>query len=164
MGVLAFMFLAAAPVSAQPVIKGVLNNYTYTLPSLPNYGIAVGSIFIFSGTGLANGSTGLQTSYPMHTNLLATTLSVTVNGASTVPILYYVLPNRDCGDSAFGYAGRHGYHHRVEQWTNQCLLPDPGGSERVWSSDLLRDWERICRRIRQLSEFRVALRNAELFR
>src|SRR5579863_8261957 len=88
-------FLAvAAPVLAQPVITQLQNNYSYTLPGLPNYGLAEGSIFIMKGTGLANRSTQLQMSYPLPTNLLGTSLSVTVNGVTTTPILYYVLPTQ----------------------------------------------------------------------
>jgi hypothetical protein len=64
--------LAAAPVLAQPVITQLQNNYSYTLPGLPNYGIAEGCILIIKGAGLANGSTPLQTTYPLPTTLLGT--------------------------------------------------------------------------------------------
>jgi hypothetical protein len=50
---LPLFLLAAAPALSQPAITGLLNNYSYILPSLPNYGIAEGSIFIITGTGLA---------------------------------------------------------------------------------------------------------------
>jgi len=89
------LFLAiVAPLAAQPVVKGLQNNYSYILPGLPNYGIAEGSILIITGSGLANGSTGLQTTYPLPKSLLGTSVSVTVNGTVTVPILYYVLPTQ----------------------------------------------------------------------
>ncbi len=89
------MYLAMVlPLAAQPVIKGLQNNYSYIVPGLPNYGIAEGSIFIITGTGLATGSTGLQTTYPLPKTLLGTSVAVTVNGTVTVPILYYVLPTQ----------------------------------------------------------------------
>jgi hypothetical protein len=42
---------AFAPIAfAQtPTVSGLLNNYSYTLPGLPNYGIAQGSIFDIFG-------------------------------------------------------------------------------------------------------------------
>ena len=89
-----YFLAAAAPVLAQPVIAQLQNNYSYTLPGLPNYGIAEGCIFIVKGAGLASGSTPLQTSYPLPTTLLGTSVSVTVNGVTTIPILYYVLPTQ----------------------------------------------------------------------
>jgi uncharacterized protein (TIGR03437 family) len=89
------MYLAMVlPLAAQPVIKALQNNYSYIVPGLPNYGIAEGSIFIIMGTGLATGSTGLQTTYPLPKTLLGTSVSVTVSGTVTVPILYYVLPTQ----------------------------------------------------------------------
>ena len=45
---------AFAPIAfAQaPTVSGLLNNYSYTLPGLPNYGIAQGSIFDIFGAYL----------------------------------------------------------------------------------------------------------------
>ena len=78
--------------SPGPVITGVLNNYSYILPGLPNYGIAPGSIFIIFGTGLsAAGSAVLQSSAApgLPASLNQTSVSVTVNGVTTTPSLYY---------------------------------------------------------------------------
>jgi uncharacterized protein (TIGR03437 family) len=94
MRLLPLLLLTAAPIVAQPVIKGLQNNYSYILPGVPNYGIAEGSIFIITGSGLANASTGLQSTYPLPTTLMGTSVSVTVSGATTTPILYYVLPTQ----------------------------------------------------------------------
>ncbi len=91
---LLIFFAISGPAFAQPVVKGLLNNYSYILPGLPNYGIAQGSIFIITGTNLASGSTDLQTSYPLPKTLLGTSVSVNVNGTVTTPILYYVLPTQ----------------------------------------------------------------------
>src|SRR5215469_7023132 len=90
--------IAFAPVFAiaqtPPDIVAVQNNYSYTLPFAPNYGIAQGSIFIIVGSNLAGASTGLQGTYPLPTNLAGVNVTVTVNDTVTHPILYYVTPNQ----------------------------------------------------------------------
>ena len=95
-----FALLSTAPllIFAQtspqaPTIVALQNNYSYTLPFAPNYGIAQGSIFIIRGTNLAPGSTSLQ-SYPLPTLLLGVTLSVSINNVVTHPYLYYVTPGQ----------------------------------------------------------------------
>lgn len=75
-----------------PIITGVLNNYSYIIPGMPNYGIAPGSIFAIFGTGLSTAAPPvLQSSaapgLPKTLNL--TSVSVTVNGVTTEPALYY---------------------------------------------------------------------------
>jgi uncharacterized protein (TIGR03437 family) len=77
-----------------PNIVALQNNYSYTLPNAPNYGIAQGSIFIILGTNLSATSTGLQSTYPLPTNLAGVNITVTVNDAVTHPILYYVTPTQ----------------------------------------------------------------------
>lgn len=77
-----------------PNIVAVQNNYSYTLPFAPNYGIAQGSIFIIVGSNLATASTGLQSTYPLPTNLAGVNITVTVNDTVTHPILYYVTPKQ----------------------------------------------------------------------
>jgi uncharacterized protein (TIGR03437 family) len=96
---------AGLPSSAQPVITGVQNNYSYVLPNLPNYGIAPGSLFIIVGTGLANpGSQASPLQDPSKTlplTLNGASVSVTVDGVpgpngsnsvTTQPALYYATP------------------------------------------------------------------------
>lgn len=80
--------LLAAAAAAQPAITGLLNNYSWVLPGLPNYGIAQGSIFDIFGANLANSATGLQT--PPPTTLNNVTVTVTVNGVSADAPLYFV--------------------------------------------------------------------------
>ncbi len=82
----------AAATGPTPIITQVQNNYSYILPGLPNYGIAPGSLFVIFGTGL--GSTAppvLQSSAApgLPTTLNQTSVSVTVNGTTTTPALYY---------------------------------------------------------------------------
>lgn len=67
----------------------IQNNYSYLLPGMPNHGIARGSIFDIFGSGLATGTSALQ-SVPLPTVLNGTSVNVTVNGTTTHAILYFV--------------------------------------------------------------------------
>ncbi|MGA3098923.1 MAG: hypothetical protein ABSF25_20905 [Bryobacteraceae bacterium] len=92
----ATLALAVVPAVAQPTVGGILNNYSYTLPGLPNYGIAQGSIFALYGSNMSGSSTGLQNA-PLQTTLVGSTLNVTVGSATTHPYLYYVTPTQIAG-------------------------------------------------------------------
>src|SRR5271154_3009663 len=46
--------LPVAPLAAAPAITQILNNSSGTPAGLPNYGIAPSSLFIVTGTGLAD--------------------------------------------------------------------------------------------------------------
>ncbi len=103
---------AGFPLAAQPAIVAVQNNYSYILPSLPNYGIAPGSLFVIVGTGLA--MPGSQ-AYPLQEASSTVPLPLTLNGASvsvtvnnvpgpngptsvtTQPALYYATPTAIAG-------------------------------------------------------------------
>jgi uncharacterized protein (TIGR03437 family) len=76
-----------------PTVGGLLNNYSYTLPGLPNYGIAQGSIFVIYGTNFSSTQIGLQAP-PLKTTLNGVTINVTVNGTSTSPLFYYLYPTQ----------------------------------------------------------------------
>jgi uncharacterized protein (TIGR03437 family) len=83
---------AAAGSTTPPAITMVQNNYSFIVPGLPNYGIAPGSLFIIKGTNLATNVTPvLQSSAPpgLPNSLNGASISVTVNGTTTVPGLYY---------------------------------------------------------------------------
>ncbi len=84
---------AASSLAQQPVIAGLLNNYSFVQPGLPNYGIAQGSIFDIFGTNLSAIPTPLQ-SVPLTTTLAGVSASVTVNGSTVPLILYYALPGQ----------------------------------------------------------------------
>jgi uncharacterized protein (TIGR03437 family) len=73
-----------------PSIGGLLNNYSYIRPGLPNYGIAQGSIFDIFGTNLAT-STASQ-GVPLQKSLGGASISVTVNGVTTQAIPYFASP------------------------------------------------------------------------
>jgi uncharacterized protein (TIGR03437 family) len=84
--------LAATSAAQTPVIGGLENNYSFVVPGLPNYGIAQGSIFDIFGSNLASASTSLQAT-PV-TPLSGVSVSVTVAGTTTKPLLYYVTPGQ----------------------------------------------------------------------
>jgi uncharacterized protein (TIGR03437 family) len=75
-----------------PTVTGLLNNYSNTLPGLPNYGIAEGSIFVIYGTNFSSTTTGLQS--PPPATLGGATINVTVNGTTTHPLFYYLFPTQ----------------------------------------------------------------------
>jgi uncharacterized protein (TIGR03437 family) len=96
-----FTTFAATPSSNKPVkpaassglsIIKIQNNYSNILPGQPNYGIAPGSIFDIFGTGLSSSAPPvLQSSAPpgLPKTLNQTSVSVTVNGVTVSPGLYF---------------------------------------------------------------------------
>lgn len=87
---LAVAGIAAGNALAQtPTVGGLLNNYSFTVPGLPNYGIAQGSIFDIFGTNLSSTTTPLENP-PLKSTLDGVTISVTVNGTTTNPLIYYL--------------------------------------------------------------------------
>jgi uncharacterized protein (TIGR03437 family) len=74
-----------------PNITAVTNNYSGIPAGLPSYGIAPGSLFVIYGSDLASAS-NTQEKFPLATNLNGTSVSVTVNGVTVQPGLYYVTP------------------------------------------------------------------------
>jgi uncharacterized protein (TIGR03437 family) len=80
---------AGSALGQTPTVGGLLNNYSFTLPGLPNYGIAEGSIFDIYGTNMASAATPLQNP-PLQSTLNGVTINVTVNGTTTHPLFYYL--------------------------------------------------------------------------
>lgn len=86
------IFNSAAAAASAPSITQVLNNYSYVLPGQPNYGIAPGSLFVVFGNGLSSSAPPvLQSSAApgLPLTLNQTSVSVTVNGVTAAPALYY---------------------------------------------------------------------------
>ena len=83
-----------APAGA-PVITAIQNNYSNVSSGLPNYGIAPSTIFVIYGTGLADPTAKavLQSSAPpgIPSTLNGASISVTVNGVTTHPAMYYAI-------------------------------------------------------------------------
>ena len=80
---------AAVAYGQTPTVGGLLNNYSFTLPGLPNYGIAQGSIFDIFGTNLSPVTTSLLTP-PLQSTMNGVTVNVTVNGTTTHPLFYFL--------------------------------------------------------------------------
>ncbi len=91
----------AVPLLAQlPSISAIENNYSYTLPSVPNYGIAPGSLFVIFGSNLSTVTVPvLQSSAPpgVPLTLNNVSVSVTVNGMMVPVPLYYVAATQIAG-------------------------------------------------------------------
>ena len=92
---LEFVTFGASSAAGGPTITQVLNNYGLVPAGFPNSGIAQGSLFIIKGTGLAdpNAQAVLQSSADpgLPTTLNGASVKVTVNGTTTVPVLYYAI-------------------------------------------------------------------------
>ena len=86
--------MPASAIAQAPSIAAIQNNYSYTLPFSPNYGIAQGSIFVVIGSNFAPASSGLQSTYPLPLTLNGVSMTVTVGLTTTRPILYYVTPTQ----------------------------------------------------------------------
>jgi uncharacterized protein (TIGR03437 family) len=92
---LALAFPAAVP--AQPVINAVVNNFSGVVSGLPNYGIAPASLFVIYGNQMcASASLVVQSSagtgLPQTLNDMV--ITVTVNGVTTKPGIYYAIPTQ----------------------------------------------------------------------
>ena len=81
-----------------PAITAIQNNSSGISPGFPSYGIAPSSIFIVIGTGLADpGTPVLQDSSQaggIPLSLHGASISVTVNGVTTHPGIYYTSPTQ----------------------------------------------------------------------
>lgn len=89
-------FAGAAVLAAAPAIKGVYNAASWVPPDLPNSGIAQGSIFTVTGTGLGPATLQQAQSYPLPTTqgLAGTTIQVTVAGVTETCIMVYTVASQ----------------------------------------------------------------------
>ncbi len=83
----------AGSASWRPPLPEIANIYSWTLAGLPNYGTAQGSIFAVFGTNLSSTTVPLQGG-PLQTTLSGVSLTVSVNGTATQPLLYYLSPTQ----------------------------------------------------------------------
>jgi uncharacterized protein (TIGR03437 family) len=94
---LQFTTFEASGASGAPTVTHILNNSSQIPAGFPNYGIAPSSIFVVQGSGLADpGDPVLQsTAAPgLQTTLNGASITVTVNGSTTHPALYYTSPTQ----------------------------------------------------------------------
>jgi uncharacterized protein (TIGR03437 family) len=88
---------SSTPPANGPTITGLANNYSGIPAGLPSYGIAPASLFIIYGSDLSNAGTPvLQSSAApgLPLTLNGTSISVTVNGITTSPAIYYTSPTQ----------------------------------------------------------------------
>lgn len=90
-----YTYQNAAP--GAPKITDVLNNSSLIASGSPNSGIAPSSLFIVRGSGMSDpGDPVLQSSLApgLQTTLMGASISVTVNGVTTHPALWYASPGQ----------------------------------------------------------------------
>jgi uncharacterized protein (TIGR03437 family) len=86
-----------APAATGPAVTMVLNNSSETPFGYPNYGIAPSSLFVITGSSLADPGTPVpQSTAPpgLPLTLNGASISVTVNGTTTEPPIYYTSPTQ----------------------------------------------------------------------
>jgi uncharacterized protein (TIGR03437 family) len=90
--------VTSGPTTGPPAVTAIQNNSSGIPAGLPNYGITPSSIFIIIGTGLADpGTPVLQNSLQpggLPLTLNGASISVTVNGITTRPAIYYTSPTQ----------------------------------------------------------------------
>jgi uncharacterized protein (TIGR03437 family) len=94
---LQFTTFATSATVTPPTVTAVQNNYSYVQPGFPNYGIAPGTLFIIKGAGLAPDAVPvLQSSAApgIPATLNGASVSVTVNGVTVQPGLYYAIASQ----------------------------------------------------------------------
>src|SRR5260370_33385816 len=88
-----FFGAAISILAQQPTVAAIVNNYSYTKTSAPNYGIAPGTLFVIFGSNLSTvavpvSQSSLAPGVPFMVS--GVTVSVSVNGKAIPVPLYYV--------------------------------------------------------------------------
>lgn len=115
---------AILPVASGPIVSNVTNAASYIDPSLPNGPIAQGSIFIVQGNHMGPAALTVAPNAFQSASLAGTSASVTVNGTTVSPLMYYtstgqvaaLLPsNTPVGDGTLtlSYNGQPGPSHPI---------------------------------------------------
>ncbi len=117
LAVILWTVLLAGMAWGQPTIEGpVLNVASYTLPGYPAFGVAQGGMFVVFGRSMGPRGIYQADRWPLPTDLLGTSLKVTVGGVTVDAIMVYtsatqlaaILPSRTrVGDGTIvvSYAG-----------------------------------------------------------
>jgi uncharacterized protein (TIGR03437 family) len=79
---------------AQPVVTSALNNASYTLPELPSFGLARGSMVAVFGSRLAADGVQLADSWPLSTTMRGTSAKITVGGTTVDALMAYTTPGQ----------------------------------------------------------------------
>src|SRR5579872_629837 len=107
----------ATPIGAPVIVESVLTAASHTIPGMPNSGVAQGSTFIVSGVNLGPATKMKATTFPLSSQLGASSVTVTVGDTTTNAIMTSayvtqvsaILPsNTPTGDGvlAVAYEGR----------------------------------------------------------
>ena len=80
---------AGAILSAEPVITSVVNAASYKDARLPGAGIAPGSIFVITGSGLGPADISIASVAFQSSSLSGTSVKVTVNATTVNALMYY---------------------------------------------------------------------------
>jgi uncharacterized protein (TIGR03437 family) len=82
---------ALTPLSAAPTVAalGVKNAASYSNPGFPNGSVAQGSLFVVFGSAMGPDPIQYASSFPLPSNLMGTSINVTVNGMTLpCPMIY----------------------------------------------------------------------------
>lgn len=90
-------FLLSSVAAAAPVVSAVVNAASYSIPGMPNYGIAQGSIFVVFGTELASAAGGEMPS--IRIAVAGTTLEATAILASPGQVLVILPASAPAGEA-----------------------------------------------------------------
>lgn len=90
-GVLGCVVGSVSLLAQVPAITSIQNPASNTLPGLPNFGIAQGSIFVLYGSGMGPTTISLAPSLPYSTTLGGTSITVTAGGLTFSPYIIYTL-------------------------------------------------------------------------
>ena len=83
------MAVSAASLNAQPTVASVVNIASYAVSGLPNAAIAQGALFAVFGTNMGPTTIQFAAGFPLPTNLMGTTITVTTSTTSAqAPIIY----------------------------------------------------------------------------
>ena len=89
-----FITFTSSTAPSGPTVTGVLNNYSYTPPGFSNSGIAPSTLFVITGSGLADPtkSAVLQDStVGLPTTLNGASVKVTSGSTTVTPVFYYAI-------------------------------------------------------------------------
>lgn len=81
--------MGSLPIATGPIIGAVTNAASYIDPTLPNGGIAQGSIAVIKGVNLGPANLSVASNAFQNTTLSGTSLSITVGGTTVAGLMYY---------------------------------------------------------------------------
>src|SRR5215469_11466498 len=81
--------LGTLPAAPTVAANGIKNSASYAHPAFPNGSIAQGSLFVVFGAAMGPDPIQYASSFPLPSNLMGTSVNVTVNGTTLpCPMIY----------------------------------------------------------------------------